>query len=388
MSGMVIIGAGQAAAEFVITLRAGGSDEPITMVGDEPYPPYQRPPLSKKFLAENGSPDWLYLRPSGFWREKNITLVLGTAARAITRARRTILLADGREIDYGRLVLATGARARIPALPGMQLAGVHSLRRIEDINALRPALDRARRVAIIGGGYIGLEVAAVIRSEGREVTLIEAEGRLMKRVTSPPVSTFYEKLHRGRGVDIRLGAKIDAIEGGERAERVRLADGATVAADLVLNATGARPNEEIAAVAGLPCEDGILVDERARTNDPDILAIGDCTRFPSRRFGRRVRLECVQNAFDQAEAAATALLGKAAAYDPVPWFWSDQYEVKFQSAGLADGHDRADLIGDPAAGHFSVEYRKDGRLIAVDAVNDGRAYMAGRRKIAAETSPA
>jgi len=386
MSDILVIGAGQAAAEFAASLREGGFKGPIEIVGEEPWLPYQRPPLSKKFLAERPAPDTLFLRPQSFWREKDVTLTLGTAVQSIERAKRQVVLADGRAIEYRILVLATGTRARALPLPDVELAGVHSLRRIDDVRSLRPALDQARRIAIIGGGYIGLEVAAVVRGEGRAVTVIEAEERVMKRVTSEPISAFYQKLHRERGVDLRLGARLAAIEGEKRARALRLEGGETLASDLVLNATGARANDELAASAGLPCEDGIVVDEHARSSDPAIYAIGDCTRFPSRRFGRRVRLECVQNAIDQAKCAAAAILGKGAPYDPVPWFWSDQYEVKFQSAGLAEGFERLDVIGDPATARFSVEYRRGGRLIAIDAVNDGRAYMTGRRRIAQETA--
>jgi 3-phenylpropionate/trans-cinnamate dioxygenase ferredoxin reductase component len=382
---VVIVGAGQAAAECATVLRAGGHLAPITIVGDEPYLPYQRPPLSKDFLSGKSPREKLLLRPEDFWRAQKVTLELGTPVKAIDRARHQVAFAGGRTIDYGTLVLATGTRSRLPPLPGIQLDRVHLLRRIDDVTRLRPALDAAKRIAIVGGGYIGLEVAAVARSEGRGVTVLEAEDRVMKRVTSPPISEFYEGMHRARGVDIRLNSRIEAIEGGTRAEGLRLAGGAHVDADLVLIATGAQPNEELAADAGLACDNGIIVDEFARTADAHIYAVGDCTRFPSRRYGRRIRLECVQNAFDQAKAAAAAILGKGAPYDPVPWFWSDQYQVKFQSAGLSEGHDEAILIGDPAAARFSVEYRKNGKLIAVDAVNDGHAYMAGRKRITAET---
>ncbi|MEX2129072.1 MAG: FAD-dependent oxidoreductase [Xanthobacteraceae bacterium] len=383
---VVIVGAGQAAAECATALRAGGYAAPITIVSDEPYLPYQRPPLSKDFLSGKSPYEKLQLRPENFWRDQKVTLEIGTPVKAVDRAKQSVALADGRAIKYGTLVLATGTRSRLPPLPGIELDRVFLLRRIADVKRLRPALDAAKSVAIVGGGYIGLEVAAVARGEGREVTVVEAEDRVMKRVTSPPISTFYEKLHRGRGVDIRLGTMIEAIEGDNRATGLRLAGGERVAAGLVLIATGSQANVELAADAGLDCDNGIQVNEFARTADQAIYAIGDCTRFPSRRYGRRIRLECVQNAFDQAKAAAAAILGKGVAYDPVPWFWSDQYDVKFQSAGLSEGHDDAQVVGEPDAGHFSVEYRNGGKLIAVDAVNDGRAYMAGRKRIAAETA--
>lgn len=383
---VVVIGAGQAAAQLAASLRQGGFGAPIVVIGDEPYPPYQRPPLSKKFLIERPAPDSLYLRAPGFWDEQKVTLMLGTPVAAVDAAARRVMLADGRAIDFGILALATGTRARALPLPGADLPGVFSVRKIDDIRQLRPALDDARRAVIVGAGYIGLEVAAGMRAEGREVTLLEAEDRVMKRVTGRAISDFFDAFHRARGVDLRLGARLAAITGEARATGVRLADGAEIAADLVLVATGAKVNDEIAAAAGIACEDGILVDECAATNVAGVYAIGDCARFPSRRYGRRIRLECVQNAIDQAKAAAAAMLGKGERYDPVPWFWSDQYDLKLQIAGLMDGHDQADTIGDPASARFSVEYRKAGRLIAVDAVNDGRAYMTARRRIAEETA--
>lgn len=383
---VVIAGAGQAAAQAIISLRHGGYGGDILLVGDEPYPPYQRPPLSKKFLIERPAPDSLYLRAPGFWDEQKVTLMLGTPVAAVDAAARRVMLADRRAIDFGILAFATGTRARALPLPGVDLPGVFSVRRIDDIRQLRPALDDARRAVIVGAGYIGLEVAAGMRAEGREVTLLEAEDRVMKRVTGRAISDFFDAFHRARGVDLRLGARLAAITGEARATGVRLADGAEIAADLVLVATGAKVNDEIAAAAGIACEDGILVDESAATNVAGVYAIGDCARFPSRRYGRRIRLECVQNAIDQAKAAAAAMLGKGERYDPVPWFWSDQYDLKLQIAGLMDGHDQADTIGDPASARFSVEYRKAGRLIAVDAVNDGRAYMTARRRIAEETA--
>ena len=383
---IIVIGAGQAATEFAVALRGGGFAGDIRILGDEPYLPYQRPPLSKDFLSGKSPYEKLMLRPESFWREQKIAFELGVPVTAIDRTKRAVALQDGRSFEYGTLVIATGTRARIPPLPGIELEGVYSLRKIDDVNKLRPALNAAKRVAIVGGGYIGLEVAAVARSEGREVVVVEAEERVMKRVTCADVSAFYESMHRKHGVDIRLGCKLEAIEGNGHASGLRLAGGERVAADVVLVSTGARPNDELASAAGLACEDGILVDEFARTADPQLYAIGDCTRLPSRRYGRKIRLECVQNAFDQAKAAAAAILGKGTPYDPVPWFWSDQYDVKFQSAGLSTGHDEAKVVGDPTGGHFSVEYRKNGKLIAVDAINDARAYMMGRKTITAETA--
>jgi 3-phenylpropionate/trans-cinnamate dioxygenase ferredoxin reductase subunit len=382
---VVIIGAGQAAAQLVTSLRQGDYTGAIRMIGDEPYAPYQRPPLSKKFLTERPPADTLYFRAAAYWREQGVELDSGLPVAAIDRAAKRVTFADGRAADYATLVLATGTRARDLPVPGAHLPGVFSLRRIDDVRRLRGPLDEARRVVIVGGGYIGLEVAAVVRGEGREVAVLEAEERVMKRVTSPVLSIFMQDFHRGRGVDIRLGARLAAVEGEGAVRQVRLADGTTLPADLVLMAVGARPNDDLAAAAGLECRDGVVVDDHARTADPAVYAAGDCTRFPSRRYGRALRLECVQNAIDQAKAVASAILDKPQLYDPVPWFWSDQYELKLQMAGLSDGYDDARTVGDVAAARFSVEYRKAGKLIAVDAVNDGRAYMGGRKRIAEET---
>jgi 3-phenylpropionate/trans-cinnamate dioxygenase ferredoxin reductase component len=383
---VVVIGAGQAAAQLAMSLRQGGFAKRIVIIGEEPHLPYQRPPLSKKFLSERREPDVLYLRPEKFWRDQDVAFELGISVAAVDAARRCVTLKDGREIDYGTLAFATGTSARMPPIPGLAEAGVHVVRRIADVARLRPALDHARRVVIIGGGYIGLEVAAVVRGEGRDVIVLEALDRVLKRVTGPPISEFYTAYHRERGVDVRLDARILGIERNGRGAVVRLEPDERLAADLVLVAAGARANDEIARAAGIACEDGILVDEEARTSVPGIYAIGDCTRFPSRRYGRRVRLESVQNAIDQAKAAAASILGTPQPYDPVPWFWSDQYDLKLQMAGLSDGYDDVAIVGDISAKRFSVEYRRTGRLIAVDAVNDARAHMLSRRRIAEETA--
>jgi 3-phenylpropionate/trans-cinnamate dioxygenase ferredoxin reductase component len=383
---VVVIGAGQAAAQLAISLRQGGYTGPILLMGDERYLPYQRPPLSKKFLSEPRAPDTLYLRPKSFWRDQQVTLHTGTAVTAVDRSARRITLRDGRQYDYGALVFATGTSARAIPVPGTTLASVHSLRGIDDALQLRGAIDGAQNVVIVGGGYIGLEVASVIRSEGRRVVIVEALDRVLKRVTGPVIASFYDQLHRKKGVGFRLGVQLQAIEGEHHVQGVRLSDGTRLPADLVIVAAGARANDDLAAAAGIRCQDGIMVDESARTDTPGIYAAGDCTRFPSRRYGRLLRLESVQNAIDQAKAAAATILGRPEAYDPVPWFWSDQYDIKLQIAGLADGNETADTVGDTAKPQFSVEYRRAQRLIAVDAINDARAHMLSRRRIAEETA--
>jgi 3-phenylpropionate/trans-cinnamate dioxygenase ferredoxin reductase subunit len=370
----------------VISLRGGGFSGPIAVIGDEPFLPYQRPPLSKKFLSERPAPDSLFLRPAQFWSERDVQFMLGAAAAKVDLRGRRVTLSDGREVAFHTLVFATGTCARRLPLPGIDLPGVFSLRAIGDVQRLRPALDASRRIAILGGGYIGLETAAVMRGENRDVTVVEAEDRVLKRVTAPPVAMFFDRVHRERGVDIRVGARVAGIGGEGRASALRLADGTDIAADVVLLAAGAKANDELAQAAGLACSEGILVDAIGRSGVANVFAIGDCARFPSVRYGRQLRLECVQNAIDQAKAAAAAILGTPGSYDPVPWFWSDQYEFKLQIAGLFDGYDDVAEVGDTAGGRFSVEYRRDGRLIAVDAVNDARAHMLARRRIAEETN--
>jgi 3-phenylpropionate/trans-cinnamate dioxygenase ferredoxin reductase subunit len=383
-SGVLIIGAGQAAAQLCISLRQGGYADPIRVVGDEPYLPYQRPPLSKEFLKERPAADTLYFRQEKFWADNNITLDLGIAAKAVDPANKRVTLADGRELEYGILFFATGTRARDLPLPGINLPGVFSLRKIDDVRKIRPALDAAKSIAIVGAGYIGLEVAAVMRQEGRTAIVVEAEDRVMKRVAGVELSAYFEKLHRERGVDIRLGARLAGIDGEGKATGLALTSGDKIAADVVLVATGARANDDLAAAAGIACDNGISVDHFARASAPDVYAAGDCANFFSQRYGRNIRLECVQNAIEQAKAAANAILGKPKIYDPVPWFWSDQYEIKLQITGLLDGYDSAELVGNVSEGKFSIDYRKGGKLIAVDSVNDGRAHMMGRKRIAAE----
>jgi 3-phenylpropionate/trans-cinnamate dioxygenase ferredoxin reductase component len=382
---VVVIGAGQAAAQLAISLRQGGLTAPLIVIGEERYLPYQRPPLSKKFLSEPRTPDTLLLRPEAFWRDHAVTFHLGTPVGAVDPARHCLTLTDGREFTYGWLAFATGTSARALRVPGITLPGVFSVRTIDDVLQLRPALDRASRIVIVGAGYIGLEVAAAARSEGRHITVLEAEDRVLKRVTGASVSTFFDRIHRARGVHIRLGARLAAIEGEKAVTAVCTQAHERLPADLVLIAVGARANDDLAAAAGLACQDGIVVDETARTAYPNIYAVGDCTRFPSRRYGRALRLECVQNAIDQAKAAAASILQAPLAYDPVPWFWSDQYDLKLQIAGLNDGHERTAVVGDPQSARFSVEYQCDGRLIAVDAINDARAHMMARKRIAEQT---
>jgi 3-phenylpropionate/trans-cinnamate dioxygenase ferredoxin reductase subunit len=384
---IVIIGAGQAAIKATETLRGAGYDGVIVLIGKETAPPYQRPPLSKAYLAGAIDASRLFFKLERFYADNNVDFRPGLRASAIAPAERKVSLADGTRLPYSNLLIATGARARVLALPGCDLNGVVTLRSIADVDAIRARLESVETLAVIGGGYIGLEVAAVVRKSGRNVTVLEGRERVMARVVSPQVSDFFEKLHRDNGVDLRMNVAIERLVGDTDVKAVALADGSTLPADMVLVAVGAQPNSELAEQAGLPVQDGIKVDRFARTAAPNIFAAGDCTRFPSRRYGRELRLESVQNAIDQAKTAASAMLGDAQAYDPVPWFWSDQYDVKLQIAGLSDGYDRTTIEQAPGNG-FAVSYFKGERLLAVDAVNAPRAHMLSRRALAGEAVPA
>jgi 3-phenylpropionate/trans-cinnamate dioxygenase ferredoxin reductase subunit len=377
---IVIVGAGQAGLTTAQALRERAHRGPITLVGDEPRLPYQRPPLSKSYLAGDLTEDRLFLKPPAFFTQHDIALRRGARARRIDRATGRIEH-DGGRISYDRLVLATGTRARTLPIPGVDLEGVHTLRAVPDVDVLRPTLTPGTRLVVIGGGYIGLEVAAVAAKRGLNVTIVEAASRVMARVVAPPVSAFYEALHRANGVTFHLATGVSEITRGSGALRVATTGETEIACDRVLVSIGAVPNVELAAEAGLRVDNGILVDEATRSSDPAILSCGDATRFPSPRYGRHVRLESVQNAIDQAKAAAATLTGSPVVYDPVPWFWSDQYDVKLQIAGLSEGHDRAVERRAPESRARSVFYLRGDVLLAVDSIDQPRDHMLARRAI-------
>lgn len=382
MSGdIVIVGAGQAGAQLAQSLRQGGFEGPIRLIGDEQHPPYQRPPLSKKFLAGDIGAEALWLRPQAFYSTNNIDLCPGTKVVAVEKSAHRVRLENGDTISYGKLVLATGTKARLIPIAGAHKEGVVTLRSIADVDAIRERMESAQRIAIIGAGYIGLEVAAVAKSLGKNVSVIEAQDRPMKRVVSETVSEFFSTLHRGHGIDLRLGTGVEAILGNQAVSGVQLSNGETVPAEMVLVAVGAEPNDQLATEAGLDTDNGILVDGAGQTSDPDIYAIGDCTRFYSNRYHRSVRMESVQNAIDQAKAAAKGLLEEDVDYDPLPWFWSDQYDIKLQIAGLSDGYDRTIVAGSPNDKKFYVAYLKADKLIAVDSINSPKSHMMARRVI-------
>lgn len=384
----VIIGAGQAGAQAAQSLRQAGFAGRIVMVGDEPNLPYQRPPLSKTYLQGELSADRLLLRPSAFFDKETIEVRTGVRALSIDRRAARIALSDGAALGYDRLLLATGAPPRKLTCEGSELAGIQYLRTIADSDALRPLLAGGGRLVIVGGGYIGLEVAAVARKCGLHVTLLEAMDRVLARVAGVALSSFYEDLHRAAGLDLRVQARVAGFEGNGRVERVVLADGERIDCAAVLVGIGAAPATGLAQAAGLGVDNGVIVDEHAQTADPAIFAAGDVANFPSPLFGRRMRLESVPNAIEQAKAAGAGMAGRLTVYDPVPWFWSDQYDVKLQTAGLGEGADRVVMRGDTAAKSFSLWSLCRGRLIAADCVNDPAAFATARRLIAAKASPA
>ena len=379
---LVIVGGGQAAAQAVQSLRQQNYAGAITLLCDEPYPPYQRPPLSKKYLAGELVRDRLLLRPAAFYAEKGVALEQNARVEEIEPAAKRVRLRDGRALAYDRLLLTTGSRARAIDVPGAALPGVHYLRTIADVDGITASLTPGARVLLIGAGYIGLEVAAVTRQRGFDVTVLEAADRVMSRTVSTEVSAFYEACHRAAGVAVHCRAAVKALHGTARVTSVETADGRTFPCDVVIVGIGIVPNVELAQAAGLECSNGIVVDEHARTADPSIVAAGDCTNHPLALLERRVRLESVPNAIHQAKVAAATILGAPTAYSEVPWFWSDQYDLKLQIAGLSTGYDEVVLRGDPAARSFAAFYLRGGQLLAVDAVNSPREFIAGKKLVA------
>jgi 3-phenylpropionate/trans-cinnamate dioxygenase ferredoxin reductase subunit len=380
--GIVILGAGQAGLQCAASLREGGYDGAITLLGAEPYLPYQRPPLSKAVLLGTQDSVAVTLRDAAWFTDQRIGLRLGVRATGIDRTARSLATGAG-AVAYDRLVLATGARARPLSLAGADLPGVHQLRGLDDALALRTALAAAASVVVIGGGFIGLEVAAVAARLGKRVCVLEAGDRLMARAVSPAISAAFLALHRNAGTEVLLGARLAAIEGADHAAGVRLVDGTRIGADLVLLGVGSVPATELAEAAGLPCPNGVLVDAHMSTADANVLAIGDVALHPNPHAGGLVRLESVQGAVDQAKCAAATLLGRPVAYAALPWFWSDQFDTKLQIAGLARTHDQAVLRGSPESGRFSVFLYAKRQLVAVESVNRPAEHMQARRLLSA-----
>jgi 3-phenylpropionate/trans-cinnamate dioxygenase ferredoxin reductase subunit len=384
-SSIIIIGGGQAGAQALDTLRREGFSGRLVLIGNEPELPYQRPPLSKKYLSGEMAAERLAFRHRSFYDEHGIELKLGQAAVRIDPAARQVALADGEKLAYDRLLLCLGADSRRLTCPGATLPGVHYLRTVADVAPIREGFKPQARIVVIGGGYIGLETAATGRKMGCEVTVLEMADRIMNRVVAPAVSQYFAGEHLLHGVNIVCDTRVVCLEGTGRVERVVCADGSAHAADLVVVGVGAVATTELASAAGLACDNGIVVDEYCRTSDAAIFAAGDCTNHPSLRFGRRVRLESVDNAFEQAKTAALNMLDRPHVHDRVPWFWSDQFDNKLLIVGLSQDYDRQVLRGSPESRSFSVCYLKGQELLAVEAINHSKDYMAARKLIAERT---
>jgi len=382
MTKVLIIGAGHAGGSVAALLRQYGHEGPIVLAGAETSPPYQRPPLSKAWLKGEATGDDLLLRPLSFYAEHDITLRTGTTATAIDRGEKRVRFAEGSEETYDVLVLALGSTARKLAVPGADRPDLLELRTLEDAERLKAALRPGSRLVVVGGGYVGLEAAASARALGAEVVVLERMDRVLARVASETLSTFFTDLHRQYGVDVRTGVEVAGFED----DGVRLADGSMVAADVVLVGVGGLACDDLARAAGLVCDNGVVVDEAARTSDPSIHAVGDMTFRPLPVHGGRMqRLESVPNALEQAKQVAAAITGRPAPAPEVPWFWSDQYEVKLQIAGLPHDADRQRVRGDPATGTFAVFHLNGDRIVCVEAVNAPAEFMGGRQLIARAT---
>jgi 3-phenylpropionate/trans-cinnamate dioxygenase ferredoxin reductase subunit len=381
---VVIVGGGHGGAQVAIMLRTQKFEGSMAIVGDEPELPYERPPLSKEYFAGEKEFERIQLRPAKYWDEREVTMLLGKRVVSVDPAARTVTTGAGETIGYGKLVWATGGAPRMLPIPGGDLPGVQGVRTRADADAMKAASGTAGQIVVIGGGYIGLEAAAVLRKAGKKVVLLEALDRVLARVAGTELSRFFEREHRDHGVELRLGVCVDAIEGDTHVTGVRLSDGEVIPADLVIVGIGIVPAVEPLIAAGAEGGNGVLVDRLCKTSLPDIYAIGDCAAHENDfAEGVVIRLESVQNANDQANVVAKGIVGDEAHYHAIPWFWSNQYDLKLQTAGLSTGHDRAVLRGDPGARSFSVVYLKDGKVIAIDCVNATRDYVQGRMIVTA-----
>ncbi len=382
--GVVIVGGGQAGYQAAASLRTEGYEGSITLVSEEPHIPYQRPPLSKAFVLGKQELDRIFLRPHAYYGDHRIDLLQGDRVEGIDRAASSVTLRSGAVIQYRWLILAMGARNRKLPVSGAELDGVCYLRTVDESSEIKRRLETANRVVVIGGGFIGLEIAATARSLGKDVTVLEALERVMARAVVPVISEYFEKSHRDQGVDLRLSTRVSEIRGAAgRVTEVLLHDGATVPADLVVVGIGVVPNIELAMIAGLGIANGIVVDEFLRTSDEQIFAIGDCAEYPHQLSNSRVRLESVQNAVDHAVAVARTIVGKPAPYSAVPWFWSDQFDIRLQMAGLCTGFDQTVIRGMMENRKFSVFYFRNGDLLGIDSINRPADHLAARKLLAA-----
>jgi len=378
----VIVGGSHAAAQVVATLLSNAWPGRITLVSADSYLPYHRPPLSKTYLAGDKTIEQLLIRPAAFYDKPNIEVLLNTRVTRIDREARRVHLDNHSDLPYSKLVLTTGARVRRIVTPGHTLPGVFYLRDVADVDHIREHLREARKAVIVGGGYIGLETAAALSTLGLEVTVLEALPRVLQRVTTEELSAFYTRVHEEEGVRVRTGVGLAAINGGRGVQSVTLDTGEEIPTDLVIVGIGVTPDTDLAEEAGLAVDNGVMVDEYARSSDPDILAAGDCTNHHNPLYDRRLRLESVQNASDQGKVAANTVCDKLERYNALPWFWSDQYDVKLQIAGLSQGYDRVIVRGSTTQGRsFAAFYLKEDRLLAVDAVNRAKEFMFTRKAL-------
>lgn len=386
---VVIVGAGHGGAQCAIALRQNGFAGSISLIGRESEPPYERPPLSKEYFAREKSFDRLYIRPPVFWEEKRVDLQLGTEVTALDPAAKQLTLSNGTSLGYGELVWAAGGDPRKLTCPGADLAGVHAIRTRADCDQLMGEIDGGvKNIAVIGGGYIGLEAAAVLTKMGCTVTLLEALPRVLARVAGPELSAFYEADHRAHGVDLRTGITVDSLIGEGRVSGVKLGNGTVVPADAVIVGIGIIPSVGPLLEAGAVGGNGVLIDDHCRISLPDIYAIGDCAAFACDfAEGAVMRVESVQNANDQANCVARSICGQPARYHAFPWFWSNQYDLRLQTAGLSVGYDQTVVRGDPGERAFSVVYLKQGKVIAIDCVNMAKDYVQGRKLVEAGACP-
>ncbi len=381
---IIIVGAGHGGAATAINLRQAGFSGSIALIGREPEIPYERPPLSKEYMAGDKSFDQIHIRPRSYWDDKQVDLLLGQAVVALDSDDKIVTLEDDSRLGYGKLVWATGGDPRLLDCAGADLAGVHAVRTRADVDAIMGELDGVAQIAVIGGGYIGLEAAAALTKLGKKIVLLEALPRVLARVAGEALSHFYEAEHRAHGVDLRTATLVNALEGAGRVSGVRLDDGTLIPAQMVIVGIGVLPAVDVLHLAGAEGQNGVNVNEHCETSLPDVFALGDCAAHHNRfAQGYRIRLESVQNASDQASVVAKTIMGNPVAYGATPWFWSNQYDLRLQTVGLSQGHDQSLVRGDPATRSFSVIYLRDGAVIALDCVNMVKDYVQGRKLVEA-----
>ncbi len=386
MTGIVIIGAGQAAGQAAASFRQAGYEGELMILGEEPFPPYQRPPLSKQYLSGEMPLDKIFVRAEKFYADQNIELRTNTRVISIDPDSKTIETASGEKIGYEKLLIATGSRPRTLDVEGSELTGIHYLRTLSDVDAIRDAMTTAGNLLIVGGGYIGLEFASVAVAAGLNVTLVEMEQRILQRVTTEEMSDYYHRLHTERGLNILTNTTVSGFTGYDHVSKVHCSD-SSIDADLVIVGIGILPNIELAEDAGIECDNGILVDTHCRTSVEDVYAIGDCTNHQNSLLNRRLRLESVPNAMEAARVAVSNMLGVEKDYSAVPWFWSDQYDLKLQMVGFSSEGDTQILRGDKEKNQFAVFYLKDGAVVAVDAVNSPREFIVCKQLYGKTVSP-